>query len=75
MINTSYTEQCQSHVPCNFAYKVVCIDDKFIKPVVLYRRENAVNKFIEAILNEMTYCRGVIKKHFDKNLLMSEEDK
>ena len=30
--------------------KVVCIDDKFSKPVDLYRGKNAVYKFIDAIL-------------------------
>ena len=44
--NTSYTEEYQSHTPCNFTCNVVCTDDKFSKPVVLYRRKNAVNKFI-----------------------------
>ena len=30
----------QDHIPCSFAYKVVCVDDKFSKPIVLYRGEN-----------------------------------
>ena len=30
----------QDHVPCSFAYKVACVDDKFSKPIVLYRGEN-----------------------------------
>ena len=34
----------QSHIPCSFADKVVCIDDKLSKPSVLYRGRNAVNK-------------------------------
>ena len=33
--NASYTEKYQEHIPCSFAYKVVCIDDKFSKPVAL----------------------------------------
>ena len=40
----------QTYIPWSFAYKVVCIDDKFSKPVVLHRGKNAVNKFIEAYL-------------------------
>ena len=40
----------QDHIPCSFAFKVVCVDDNFNKPVVLYRAENSVYKFIEAIL-------------------------
>ena len=33
----SYTKKYQDHIPCNFAYKFVCIDDKFSKPIVVYR--------------------------------------
>ena len=32
--NTLYTEKYQEHTLCSFVYKVVCIDDKFSKPVV-----------------------------------------
>ena len=57
-----YNKKYQKHIPCNFAQKVVCIDDRFSKLVVLYRGENAVNKFIKAILKEYNYCKKVIKK-------------
>ena len=40
--NGSYTEKYQDHIPCSFAYKVVCVDNKFGKRVVLYRKKNAV---------------------------------
>ena len=33
----SYTKEYRDHVSCNFAYKVVCIDDRFTKPIVVYR--------------------------------------
>ena len=56
-----------------FAYKVICVDDKFSKPVVLYRGKNAVNRFIEAIFEEYDYFKKVIKKHFNKILVMSAE--
>ena len=35
--NSSYTRKYQDHIPCSFAYKVVCIDNKFSTKVVLYR--------------------------------------
>ena len=35
--DSSYTEKYQSHILCSFSYKVVCIDNKFSKKVVLYR--------------------------------------
>ena len=42
--------------------------------VVLYRGENAAYKFIEAILKAYEYCKKVMKKHFNKNLIMTEEE-
>ena len=35
--NALYTEKYQDQIRCSFVYKVVCIDDKFDKKVVLYR--------------------------------------
>ena len=62
--NASYTEKYQAHIPCSFAYKVVCVYNKFCKSVVLYGGKNAVYRFIETILGEYDYCRRVIKKHY-----------
>ena len=72
--NVSYTENYQDHISCSFAYKVVCVDNKFSKHVVTYRGKNAAYNFIEAILKEYDYCREVIKKHFNKNLIMSVDE-
>ena len=60
--NVSYTEKYQAHIPCSFADKVVCVDNKFSKVVVRYRGQNAVYKFIEAVLKMHKYCRKVIKE-------------
>ena len=62
------------HVPCSYAYKVVCIDDRFSKPIVVYRGENAAYKFIKAILQERKYCKKIMKDLFNKNLIMTEEE-
>ena len=70
----SYSKKYQDHIPCSFAYKLVCVDDKFIKPIALYKREIAAYKFIEAILKEYEYCKKVTTKHFNKNLIMTEEE-
>ena len=69
----SYTKKYQDHVPCSFAYKVVCIDDRLTKPIAVYRGQNAAYEFIKAILKEYKYCRKVMNKHFNKNLIMSEK--
>ena len=70
-----YTKKYQDHIPCSFAYKVVCIDDRFIKQIVFYRGENAAYEFIKAIIKEYKYCTKVMNKHFNKNLITSEEKK
>ena len=46
----SCTKKYHDHVPCSYAFKVVCIDNRFSKPVVVYRGENAAYEFIKAIL-------------------------
>ena len=60
--DNSYTRKYQDHIPCSFADKVVCIDNKYSKKVILYRGNDAVNVFIKSILNEYNYCRKVMKK-------------
>ena len=64
----------KAYIPCSFAYKVVCIDNRFSKSVGLYRGKITLNKFIEAVLKENDYCKKMIKKHFNKNLAMFVKD-
>ena len=68
----SCTKKYHDHIPCSFAYKIVCIDNRFSKPIVVYRGENATYKFTKAILKK--YCKKIMKKHFNKNLIMNEEE-
>ena len=70
----SYTKKYQDQDPCSFPYKVVCIDDRFTKPIAVFRGENAAYEFIKAILKKCKYCKKVMKKHFNQNLIMSEEE-
>ena len=69
-----YTKKYQDHAPCSFAYKVVCIGDRFSKRIVVFRGENATCEFTKAIFKEHEYSKKVMKKHFKKNLIMSEEE-
>ena len=72
----SYTNAYQTHEDCGYGYKVVCCyDDKYSKYARIYRGENAVYKFLEKMLEEFEYCISVIKKHFNKPLVMTEVDK
>ena len=71
----SYSKKYQDLNLCSFAYKVVCIDDRFSKPIVFFRDENVAYEFIKAIPKNYEYCKKVMKNHFNKNLIISEEDK
>ena len=55
--NTLHTEKYQTHIFGSFTYKVVCVDDRFTKPVFPYRGKNEVYRFIETVLGEYDYCK------------------
>ena len=40
-----------------FAYKLVCTDDEFTKPIVAFWGENTAYEIIEGILKEYEYCK------------------
>ena len=45
------------HAPCSYAFKVVCIDDRFSKPVVVFRGKNAAYEFCKAILKNISTAK------------------
>ena len=53
----TYTKKCHKHVPCSYVYKVVCIDDKYSKSIIVYRGVNAAYEFIKSILKEHKYYK------------------
>ena len=72
----SYTKAYQTHEDCGCGYIIICCyDDKYSKPIQTYRGENAVYKFMEKMLEEVEYCKDIIKKHFNEPLVMTEDDK
>ena len=71
----SYTEAYQKHTDCGFGYKVVCCyDDKYSQPLKIYRGEKAVYTFLEYMLDEVKYCKKIMKKEFNKPLRVTKED-
>ena len=73
--NKSYTEAYQKHTDCGYGYKLVCCyDDKYSKPTKTYRGEKAVYKFMEVMLEEVKYCKKVMKKEFNKPLKITKDD-
>ena len=62
------------HIPCSFAYKIICIDNRFTKPTIIYRGENAAYEFTKAILEEYKYFKKIMEEYFNKNLIMTERE-
>ena len=71
----SYTNKYQKHIACSYGYKLVCIGDKFSKSFKSYLGEDAVSNFIISVTEESKYCNEVLKNHFNKELVMTKEDK
>ena len=72
--NESYTNKYQKHVAFSYGYKLVCVDDNFNNPFKSYPGKDPVYHFISSMIQESKYCGDVMKKHFNKELVMSKED-
>ena len=73
-LNESYTNKYQKRITCSYGYKLVCVDDKFSKRFKSYLSEDAAYKFISSMIEEIKYCSDVMKKYFNKELVMTKED-
>ena len=62
----SYTEISQKHIACGFGYKVVCQNDEYSKPEVVYRGEGSFRRFLDNIYDELKYCIKTTKYLIDK---------
>ena len=49
----SYSKTYQDHIPCSFAYKFVCVDDKFTKPIVVFSSEKLLMNLLKQFLKSM----------------------
>ena len=71
----SYTITYQSHQACGYGYKLVCrYDNRYSKPVKIYRGEDAIEKFIVQMMNEVEDCRSIVRERFQKPLVMTEKN-
>ena len=52
-----YTKEYQDRIPCSFADKLVCVDDRFSKSIVVFRGKSAAYEFVKAILKVFEYCK------------------
>ena len=73
--NESYTNKYQKHAACSYSYMLVWVDDKFSQSFKSYLHEDAVyNMLISSTIEESKYCSDVMKKHFNKELVITKAD-
>ena len=70
MLILIYTEAYQNHTDRGYEYKVVCCyDDKYSKPLQVYRGGKAVYKFIQQMLHEVHWSKNTMKMKLKKTTL------
>ena len=72
--NGSYTNKYQKHIAWSHGYKLICVDDKVIKSFKLYLEKDSVFNFINSMTEESKYCNELMKKHFNRILVVTKED-
>ena len=69
-----YTIKYQEHQPNSIGAKLVCIDDRFTLPSIIFKGKDCINKFITWVLDKQKWTQQITKKYFDKRLIMTGED-
>ena len=69
-----YTNKYEKHIVCSYGCKLACVDYKFSKPFKTYLGADTVYNFINIMIEENKYCSEVMKKRFEKELVMNKED-
>ena len=70
---TSYTTEYQNHLISSYAYRLVCQNDKYTKPIKYYRGENATKDFLNNLLKESDEIENILKNKFNEKMIISKE--
>ena len=69
-----YAIKYQEHQPNSIGAKLVCIDDRFTLPSVIFKGKDSINKCITWVLDKQKCTKQITKQYFNKRLLMTNED-
>ena len=58
-----YTKLYQEHIPNSICAKLVCIDNRFTLPTIIFEGKNCINEFIKWIFEQEKYCNQIINNH------------
>ena len=54
----AHTLKCQDHIACSFAWKVVCVDNRFSKKVVLTAERMLFTDLLKQFLKSMIIAKN-----------------
>ena len=69
----SHTNKYRKHVTCSYGCKLLCVDDRFSKSFKSSLGEDSVYNFINKVIGESKYCTDIMKKYFNKELVMTKK--
>ena len=64
----------QQHQPNSIGAKLVCIDDRFTLPSIIFKGKDCINKLITWVLDKQKWNQQITKQYFSKRLIMTRED-
>ena len=69
-----HTIKYQEHIPNSIGATLVCTDDRFTLPSIIFKGKHCINKFILWVLKKYKWSQQIIKFHFNKDLIVTNED-
>ena len=54
--------------------KLVCTDDRFTLPSIIFKGKDCINKFITWVLDKQKWAQQITNQYFNKELIMANED-
>src|SRR5271165_1699195 len=70
--SASYTLHTQKHEACSYGYKVVCsANDKYSKPFKMFRGEDSIYKFFEALFEEEKEINEYMKTFYTTRMILT----
>ena len=69
-----HTIKYQEHNPNSIGAKLVCFDDIFTLPSIIFKGKNCINKSVRWVLDKQKWTQEITKKYFNERLIMTNED-
>ena len=69
-----HTIKYQEHIPNSIGVKLVCINNRFPLPSIIFKVKDCINKSITWVLDKQKWTKQRTKQYFNKRLIMTSED-